>query len=204
MRRIIFSNFFLIGLSVPKKWAQAGLLPTLEQTEGPFYPIEKPIDQDADLTFVSTRKKQAQGKIYIIQGRVMNIYGQPLAGALVEIWQANKWGRYQDRRDAANLPWDHNFQGYGKVKTDDFGYYAFKTIKPAGYRQGSIRRTPHIHFKVNKHGFDELVTQMYFANEPENEGDIFLSNAERKEGVLVKFKLAEGGRRLGNFDLILG
>ena len=204
LQGITVSNFLFFGFGSTEKWARAGLLPTLRQAEGPFYPIKKPIDQDADLTFVSTRKKRAQGEICIIRGRVFDVNGKPLSGVLLEIWQANKWGRYRDRRDSIDLPWDHNFQGYGKTRTDHAGYYTFKTIRPAGYGQGRFRRTPHIHFKVNKRGFNELITQMYFAGEPENKSDIFFRTAERSESILVEFKTIEGGSKLGTFNLILG
>ena len=203
MQGILFSNFFLIGSTLIQKSIKAKLLPTVKQAEGPYYPIKKPIDQDADLTLIGAQKERAQGDVYIIQGRVLNIDGQPLSNALVEIWQANKWGRYQDRRDASDLPWDHNFQGYGKARTDDAGYYAFRTIKPAGYGQGSFRRTPHIHFKVNKQGFDELVTQMYFADELQNKKDVFYNNAARTGSISVQFESVERGWLVGNFNLIL-
>ena len=39
--------------------------------------------------------------------------GSPVTNAMVEIWQTNAWGRYQDRRDRSDAPWDPNFQGYG-------------------------------------------------------------------------------------------
>ena len=77
LQGITVSNFLFFGFGSTEKRARAGLLPTLRQAEGPFYPIKKPIDQDADLTFVSTRKKRAQGEICIIRGRVFDVNGKP-------------------------------------------------------------------------------------------------------------------------------
>ena len=88
--------------------------------------------------------------------------------------------------------------------TDHQGHYIFKTIKPAGYGEGTFGRTPHIHFKVNGGGYDELVTQMYFAGEPQNKKDIILSNSERAEQLIIKFNPISNGKKLGNFDIILG
>ena len=133
----------------------------------------------------------------------MDTNEKPIPRALVEIWHANKWGRYQDRRDNSGLPWDHNFQGYGRAMTDYRGRYNFKTIRPAGYGQGRIKRTPHIHFKVNGSGFNELTTQMYFADESENENDFVFRNIKHKKNVLVEFESISDSEKIGNFDLVL-
>ena len=97
--------------------ALAELLSTPRQTEGPFYPIDKPIDQNADLTMLGNSQKRAAGDLLLVQGRILTPNGKPVAGARVEIWQANAWGRYQDRRQNSDAPWDPNFQGYGHVTT---------------------------------------------------------------------------------------
>ena len=201
--KLAISTSFVFAVSKLLKYAEAALLPTPSQGEGPFYPIEKPLDQDADLTFVDSRKEQALGDVHIVQGRVLNRSGKPASNALVEIWQANKWGRYQDKRDQSSLPWDKNFQGYGRVQTDDEGRYVFKTIKPAGYSQGAMQRPPHIHFKVNLGGYDELITQMYFAGEPKNKMDLILSETREKEQLIIKFTPLADGKKIGNFDLFL-
>ena len=203
LRGMVILTPLLIGLSALRNWSDARLLPTLGQAEGPFYPTEKPIDQDADLTFTSIHNKRAQAVLHIVQGGVLNIERLPVSDALIEIWYANKWGPYQDRQDNFNLPWDHGFQGFGMARTDKDGRYTIKTIRPAGYDYGGIERAPHIHFKVNGNGFNELVTQLYFAGEPENERDIFLSNIERKERVVVEFQPTSSGEKPGTFDLVL-
>jgi len=198
----ISTSFFFVASKLSKH-AEAALLPTPGQGEGPFYPIEKPLDQDADLTFVGSRKERALGDVHIVKGRVLNRSGRPVSNALVEIWQANKWGRYQDKRDQSSLPWDKNFQGYGRTRTDENGRYVFKTIKPAGYSQGTMQRPPHIHFKVNLDGYGELITQMYFAGEPKNKTDLILSRTRGKEQLIIKFTTLADGKKIGKFDLLL-
>ena len=203
LQGITVSNFLFFGFGSTEKWARAGLLPTLRQAEGPFYPIKKPIDQDADLTFVSTRKKRAQGEICIIRGRVFDVNGKPLSGVLLEIWQANKWGRYQDKRDKSDLPIDINFQGFGVARTDKNGRYIFKTIRPGGYSFGGIERTPHIHFRINAVGVNEFISQMYFAGELKNKRDYFLNNILQKERVVVAFRPMANGSKVGIFNIVL-
>ena len=137
---------------------------------------------------------------------------QPVAGALVEIWQANTWGRYDHEKDAANpRPLDPNFQSWAEMVTDAEGGFRFKTIKPGAYPaddKGWIR-PPHIHFRVSRRGYHELVTQMYFAGEALNEKDLIrkeIAPADQ-ERVTVAFEAAaqdlEAGARLGQFDITL-
>jgi hypothetical protein len=67
---------------------------TPSQILGPFYPVHKPVDQDADLTTSAGRSGRATGQIIEVMGRVINRRGEPVAGARIEIWQANTHGRY--------------------------------------------------------------------------------------------------------------
>ena len=62
-------------------------------------------------------------------------------------------------------PRDENFQGYGQVRTDASGGYAFRTIRPVAYSG----RPPHIHFLVSHPRYRKLVTQLY-AQEASTDG----------------------------------
>ncbi|MEO8428189.1 MAG: hypothetical protein ABI651_13850 [Verrucomicrobiota bacterium] len=66
-------------------------------------------------------------------GRVLDIKGEPVKGARVEIWQANAHGRYVHPLDSNPAPLDPNFQGSAVQATDKEGHYRFKTIKPGAY-----------------------------------------------------------------------
>ncbi len=190
--------------------ALARILSTPPQSEGPFYPVRKPPDQDADLTMVGNNGKRAAGDLLLVQGQVLTPNDSPVANALVEIWQTNAWGRYQDHRDRSDVPWDPNFQGYGHVTTDANGAYAFRTIRPAGYGQGYFRRTPHIHFRISGPHFDRLTTQMYFTGEPENANDGPLNrisdSATRERLIVDLLPVQELETRIwrGLFNIVLG
>jgi len=122
---------------------------TPEQILGPFYPL-KTLDQHADLTRVPGRPGRAEGLVLNVSGRVLNLKGEPVRNAKVEIWQANARGRYTHPSDTNSAPLDPNFEGSATLATDDDGRYRFKTIKPSGYPAGPNRMRPaHIHFQVS-------------------------------------------------------
>jgi protocatechuate 3,4-dioxygenase beta subunit len=137
---------------------------TPDQALGPFYPVQRPVDSDADLTWIKGHKKRAQGKVIQVTGRVLDRYGNPVSGARLELWQCNTHGRYAHPGDIATAPLDPDFQGYAAIRTDKQGQWRITTIKPAGYDSPIGHRTPHIHFDVQgkSHRF---ITQMYFSDD---------------------------------------
>jgi len=185
---------------------------TAAQTEGPYYPTHDREDEDPDLTRVRGRSGRAEGEVIVIRGRVLDDACRPVAGALVEIWQANRHGRYNHEKDAGNpRPLDPNFQSWAEMTTDGEGRFRFTTIKPGSYPvddRGWVR-PPHIHFRVSRRGYRELVTQMYFAGEALNDADRIRRelSAEEREKVTVALGPApadlEPGARLGEFDITL-
>jgi protocatechuate 3,4-dioxygenase beta subunit len=163
----------------------ATLRRTPTQVLGPYYPMVKPLDQDADLTMTAGKSQRAAGQILHVMGCVTNAAGQPVPGARVEIWQANMYGRYTHLSDTkTDLPLDPNFDGFAVLTTDAEGRYRFKTIKPGGYNEGGSTRPPHIHFEVSGK-FNRLVTQMYFAGDPLNAPDRFLATAPANGAQLI-------------------
>jgi len=162
--------------------ALGALVATPAQTAGPFYPRNKPDDSDADLTMVAGRSKRAAGVVIDIVGRVFEAHGNPLAGALVEIWQADAFGAYHHPRDPNSTKADPNFQGFAAVRTAKDGAYRFRTIKPKSYKAGSLLRTPHIHVHLMEGTTTRLVTQMYFPDEPLNKSDFLFAELSNPAG----------------------
>jgi len=189
--------------------AEAVLQRTPDQILGPFYPLSE-LPQTADLTKVSGRSGRAEGQVLNVMGRVLNLAGEPVRDAKVEVWQANAHGRYTHPSDPNPAPLDPNFEGAAILTTDSEGRYRFKTIKPAAYPAGPNRMRPaHIHFQVSGRQ-DKIVTQMYFDGDPYNDADPFLSSvgrAERKELLVRKLQEPspelEAGSKTVVFDLVL-
>src|SRR6202171_4081853 len=172
------------GASTRFAIAQTAGQRTPEQILGPFYPL-KALSQNADLTKVPGRPGRAAGLVLNVMGRVLNLKGEPVRNAKVEIWQANMHGRYTHPSDHNSAPLDPNFEGSATLTTDDDGRYRFKTIKPAGTPAGPNRMRPaHIHFQVSGRQ-DRLVTQMYFEGDPYLEADRFYQTALEQKDLLV-------------------
>lgn len=181
-------------------WA-AALLRTPAQTEGPFYPLARPPGIDSDLVHVAGQGGAAAGELTTVAGRVVDTGGRPLSGVLVEIWQANAYGRYHDTRDSSAAPLDPRFKGYGTCLTDADGNYAFRTIKPVPYPG----RAPHIHFALAGAAVPRFVTQMYVDGAAENSRDFLLRNlsaAERKQLIVTLEKATPDSWR-GKFDIVV-
>ncbi|VBA50907.1 Protocatechuate 3,4-dioxygenase beta chain [Mycobacterium attenuatum] len=123
---------------------------------------------DADLT--AGHLGEPIGERCIVAGRVLDGAGRPVAGQLVEIWQANAAGRYRHQGDQHPAPLDPNFTGVGRCLTGPDGSYRFVTIKPGPYpwrNHHNAWRPAHIHFSVFGTAFTQrLITQMYFPGDP--------------------------------------
>jgi len=195
------------GLAALGITAPLSALTTPAQTEGPFFPIHPQPDTDANMTLIEGHTEHALGEVVEISGRVIDEDGNPVADALVDIWQANTHGRYAHEADPNPAPLDENFQGWAQLKTDAEGRYRVKTIRPGAYPvMEGWSRPPHIHFKVARRGFHELTTQMYFAGDPLNDADRLLQSVPKEQrGMLIVDFAASGeeGPAAGRFDMVM-
>ncbi|HET6574470.1 MAG TPA: protocatechuate 3,4-dioxygenase [Fimbriiglobus sp.] len=183
------------------------LTKTPRQTEGPFYPNKLPLDTDNDLLIVNDTISPAVGEVTHLTGRILGPTGEPLRGALVEIWQCDAHGVYLHTADSGKKQdqQDKHFQGFGRFLTGSTGEYYFRTIKPVPYPG----RTPHIHFKVKQGGKELIVTQCYIKGHPGNAKDgIYRSVRDPKaraalDVVFAPVKASKAGELAANFDIVL-
>ena len=174
------------GIARAAQGQAGGLAPTSEQALGPFFPLERVPDQDADLTRVEGTAGVARGQVINVVGRVVDATGRPLSGVRLDIWQANAAGRYFHPADQSDIPLDANFQGSTVIQTGAEGGFRFKTVKPGHYPiPGGRYRTAHIHFDIIGRR-ERLTTQMYFPGEALNETDILLPTAMPRESVMSR------------------
>lgn len=171
------TGFTSVGINSGK---ECGTTPAMEL--GPFPPIQARIqpDHDTDLTRVEGESGVATGDIIEVSGRILDENCNPVNGAIVEIWQANHYGKYNHEYNPDGQH-DPNFQGWGQVITKQDGKYSFITIIPGLYGQ----RARHIHFKISKRGYHEMVTQLYFQGEERNATDGIYNALTHQEQKIV-------------------
>lgn len=124
--------------------------PTPAQTEGPYYTPNTP-------ERASLLEAGMAGTRLLLSGLVVNTSCQPVARALIDFWQCDDAGVYDN---AGYTLRGHQF-------TDEQGVYRLETILPGIYPG----RTRHIHVKVQAPNQPVLTTQLYFPNEPRNQTD---------------------------------
>ncbi len=193
------------GLWVPGAFAEE-LVRTPKQTEGPFYPVDLPLDTDNDLIVINDDLTPAVGEVTHLSGRVLDLKGQPIRNATVEIWQVDHHGVYLHKGSNGHDKRDKHFQGFGRFMTGSSGEYYFRTIKPVAYPG----RTPHIHFAVKMKGRKKWTTQCYIKGEKQNETDGVIRgirDKKQRDSVIVDFKPvpdSKAGELTARFDLIMG
>jgi protocatechuate 3,4-dioxygenase, alpha subunit len=155
---------------------EAPAMPTPSQTIGPFFQIGPFAEEQSELVDPS-----APDAIRI-RGLVFDGEGTPVDDALLEIWQANRAGRYaHPEDDREEIPLEEGFTGFGRCPTDVEGRYEFVTVKPGPVpAPGGGLQAPHIEVSVFARGLlKRLATRIYFPDEAEaNEADAVLSSIE--------------------------
>ena len=189
-RRVVLgAGIFAAGslLTIDRSVAQAPLPPTpachdgddatLRQTEGPFF---KPSSPER----VELLETGMAGQPIELVGLVLSRTCKPHAGALLDFWQADDKGRYDNS----------GFRLRGHQFADAEGRFRLRSIVPGVYPG----RTRHIHVKVHPRGGRVLTTQLYFPGEAQNRSDGLF----RKE-LLVRTAKNEGWLA-GRFDFVVG
>ena len=150
---------------------------TAEQTEGPYFKRSSPLRQ-------SLLEDGMAGDRLSLTGRVLDTRCQPVANALLDFWQADAAGAYDNRA----------FRMRGHQFSDAAGTFRLETVLPGLYPG----RTRHIHVKVQAPGGRVLTTQLYFPDEPGNRGDGIFSPA------LVVLMRRDVAGAVARFDFVIG
>ncbi|WP_376087442.1 protocatechuate 3,4-dioxygenase subunit alpha [Roseomonas sp. CCTCC AB2023176] len=156
----------------------ASILPTAQQTIGPFFPATFFRDGDNDLTRLTPdAPPTTRGTRIVLHGIVTREGGAPCVNAILEAWQADAGGRFNHPLDPARHLADPDFLGWGRAWTDTEGRYAFHTILPGPYAEAGIRRAPHVNLTVMGAGLMRRVRTVAFFPMfgPENADDPILT-----------------------------
>ena len=165
---------------------------------GPFYREGAPAyENGADLADGAT-----DGEGVLVSGKVTDLDGAPIGGAVLDIWQTAPNAEY-----AAQDPSGMSFNLCGRLTTEADGRYWFRTRKPVSYTvpgDGPVGamleaagrhnwRPAHIHFMLSAPGYETLVTQLFTDDDPYLGTDAVFGV---KDSLVVHYDEADDGLRL--------
>jgi protocatechuate 3,4-dioxygenase beta subunit len=142
---------------------------------GPFYTADAP-----EIAHGETIARSGKGEPVLVRGRVLDVRGKPIGGALVETWETDGEGLYDTQYAERGEP-DYR----GNLRTKDDGSFSFRAIKPVSYSiptdgpvgevlrglRRSTMRPAHLHVKIEAPGYRSLATSLYTAGDPYLETD---------------------------------
>jgi protocatechuate 3,4-dioxygenase beta subunit len=143
-----------------------------------------------------------KGEDMIIHGRILDTEGKPIAGAMLDVWQANDEGFY----DVQQKGIQPDFNLRGRFVTGEDGRYSFRAVKPKFYPipdDGPVGkllkalgrhpyRPAHLHFILSADGFETLTTHIFDPHDPYINSDAVFGV---KESLLADFRLVEDAAR---------
>lgn len=144
---------------------------------GPFWRANQPSKQHGEDIF----SPDTPGQRMRITGRVVDLQRRPIAGAIVDVWQASPVGLYENQDEGQP---DKNLRG--RFTTDANGAFALRTVRPAGYpiptdgpvgrllelQDREAMRPAHVHFIAIAQGYRVLATQIFDAQDKYIENDV--------------------------------
>jgi protocatechuate 3,4-dioxygenase beta subunit len=176
--------------SAPAPTTTAQCTRTAPNIEGPYYRPGAPMRSDLV-------DPAMQGTRLVVSGRVVgDDCSSPLENAMIDVWQADADGHYDNDQLAGHRTPGPLFLR-GKLATAKGGAYEVKTIIPGRYLNGAQYRPSHVHVKVSAPGYRTLTTQLYFEGDPYNDVDPFIDKS-----LIMKLK-SGASAKLATFDFVL-
>jgi protocatechuate 3,4-dioxygenase alpha subunit len=135
--------------------------PTPSQTVGPFFHYALPYDAGPRLAGAD------RAGTITLSGRVLDGEDAPIPDAMVEIWQADEYGRLETVGVHGEVG-PGEFRNFGRCGTTADGGYQFRTVKPGAVPTvEGTQQAPHIALSVFARGLlRQVVTRVYFDDEP--------------------------------------
>lgn len=160
---------------------------------GPFF-----IEGSPQYEYGADMSDGVEGEPLFVHGTVRDLDGQPVAGAVLDVWQADAEGAYEAQLevDEARLR--------GTFTSREDGSYCVRTIAPKGYTipmDGTVGdlisrteiseyRPAHVHFLVKAEGFEPLITHLFQQGAPYLDTDVVFGT---KQELVVPFERHDGG-----------
>jgi protocatechuate 3,4-dioxygenase beta subunit len=205
---ILLSDVLGVSMTVDDV-AHADVPPNVTESSalGPFYTDDAPEIGDGE-----TIARSGKGEPVLVRGRVLDVRGKPVAGALIEAWETDGEGRY-DTQCANRAEPDYR----GHLRAGDDGTFTFSAVKPVSYsiptdgpagemlralRRGTMRPA-HLHLRLSAPGHRTLATSIYSAGDPYLFEDAVFG---AKSSLVEEYRPAEGDAPAGwilERDLVL-
>jgi catechol 1,2-dioxygenase len=183
----------------------AGRNGTETSVEGPFYAPDAPLMKSP---CVLPHRDDEPGDVLLVSGTIRSIDGEPLGGAMIDIWQSDAEGVYSHFNiPQSQAPWNLR----ARVLAEPNGRFQVQTWVPSPYQvpkggptgallKGIGRhawRPAHLHLRITHEGCEELTTQIFFTGDPWIDSDVV--GAVKKSLVVSLEKHADAAelRRLG-------
>jgi hydroxyquinol 1,2-dioxygenase len=168
---ILLSDTLGVSMAVDEV-AHDGLAPnvTASSALGPFYTGDAP-----EIAAGGPIARGGKGESVHVRGRVLDVRGAPIAGALVETWETDGEGRYDTEYPDRTAP---DYRGFLHTAAD--GSFDFVAVKPVSYSipvdgpvgelllalARSTMRPAHLHLKIGAPGYRTVATSIYTAGDP--------------------------------------
>jgi hydroxyquinol 1,2-dioxygenase len=144
-----------------------------------------------------------------VRGTVRGLNGEPVPGAIIEVWQADAEGKYDIQREGVERA-----QGRGVLKSAPDGSYRFKSILaeaypipddgPVGDMLRATNRHPwrpaHLHFMIKAPGYENLITHVFRNDDPYLDSDAVFGV---RQSLIADWVQQPDGSWLVEFDFVL-
>jgi protocatechuate 3,4-dioxygenase alpha subunit len=180
---------------------------TPSQTVGPYFAYALTSEQYGypypSFAGSQVANEDTEGERIRVMGQVLDGAGDPVTDAMIEIWQANAFGRYNHPEDKRRDNYDPTFKGFGRcgTGTDPQSRFVFDTVKPGAVGDG---QAPHLNVIVMMRGLlSHAYTRIYFSDETEaNAKDPVLQSVpeDRRETLIARREKGPTGA-LYRFDI---
>ena len=161
---------------------------------GPFH-----IDGSPEFDYAGDMSDGLPGTPLYLHGTVRDLAGNPVAGGVLDVWQADTDGAYE-----VQIPDVDEARLRAKYTTREDGSYCIRTIAPLGYTipmdgpvgdligrtEISHFRPAHIHFLINVPGYEPLITHLFREGSQYLDSDVVFGT---KQELVVRFEEREAG-----------
>ena len=168
---------------------------TTSDIQGPFYAEDSPNISILTPPEISSELLYITGTVYAKDCTT------PIPNAVVDVWHSNKGEYNAETNEYLNSEYE-NSSYRAKIYTDENGNYAYQTILPGKYLNGSYYRPSHIHYKSSYLNQNELTTQIYFQGDSSLDIDPWASDPSAENRIITTTFDKENNLH-GVFDIYL-